>query len=55
MNLNIKKQMFEKINEKARTITIILLTTLKIDMLGHLTLKKDNLDILAKLGQLRNE
>ena len=50
MSTNIKKKLFDNIDDKARNKTVKLLIKLRVDILAHLILKKE---IMANRGRTR--
>ena len=55
MSANVKKKMFEKIEEKVRNISVLLLMKLRVEMLQHLVFKREFMDASGKIEKARAE
>ena len=55
MSVNMKKKMFQKIDEKVRSISVLLLMKLRVDMIQHLVFKKEYMDVSEKIQKIRVE
>jgi hypothetical protein len=53
MSTNIKKKLFDNIDDKARNKTVKLLIKLRVDILAHLILKKEIMVNRDRIRQMR--
>lgn len=53
MNLNVKKKIFDSLDERVREITIKILIRLRVYMLHHLVIKKSIIDNELTIAKLK--